>query len=248
MQQNGFIATPNIQGVDLIVLDDWIWGKVFKGGKPLAYVTVDSARSDEQLAKNLTQARQADLVLVDSDRLEKYYSLSQPVKRFAYAVNENLYRPHHKNFDVAFLCWPTPERRVVRNRLEEICERRGWSLLANTYQDPLDYADALGLAKVVVHKAHVEQARTWRVFDVMATKSCLLTNPIPLIDGDGIHPNEHYAEYYDGEDLEYKLDALLNTNQWEAMAETGYNYVIEHHTWTARAKELRQMLHEVLGL
>ena len=170
------------------------------------------------------------------------------MKRFAYAVNENLYRPHHKNFDVAFLCWPTPERRVVRNRVEEICNRRGWSFLGNTYQNPLDYADALGLAKVVVHKSHVEQARSWRVFDVMATKSCLLTNPIPLIDGDGIAPNVHYAEYYDAEDLEYKLETLIWRASGRRMAETGYQHVIEHHTWGVRAKQLRYMLHEELGL
>jgi len=248
VQPNGFVAHPNIQDVDLIVLDDWVWGKVFKGGRPLAYVTVDSARSDEQLSRNLQQARQADLVLVDSDMLNKFRANGQPVRRFAYAVNENLYHPHHKNYDVAFLCWPTPERRAVRDRVEDICNRRGWSFLGATYQNPLAYADALGLARVVVHKSHVEQARSWRVFDVMATNSCLLTNPIPLIDGDGIRPNEHYAEYYDAGDLEYKLECLLTNDTWKQMSETGYQHVLAHHTWKTRAQELRQMLSEELGL
>jgi len=101
---------------------------------------------------------------------------------------------------------------------------------------------------VVVHKSHVEQARSWRVFDVMATNSCLLTNPIPLIDGDGIRPNEHYAEYYDAGDLEYKLECLLTNDTWKQMSETGYQHVLAHHTWKTRAQELRQMLSEELGL
>ena len=244
----GFVAHPNIQDVDLLVMDDWIWGKVYKGGKPMAYVTVDSARSPEQLQRNLTQARQADLMLIDSDRLEKFRDVGKPVRRFAYAVNEKLFTPKVKTFDVAFLCWPTPERRVIRNRVEEICNRRGWSFLGNTYQNPLDYASALGLAKVVVHKAHVEQARSWRVFDVPATRGCLLTNPIPLIDGDGLQPGVHYAEYWDAEDLEAKLESLLTDGAWEQMAETGYEHIVKHHTWKVRARELRQIVHEELGL
>ena len=246
VQPSGFVATPNIQGVDLIMLEDWIFGKIYKGGRPMVYWIIDSARSDEQLAKNVQQARQADLVLIDSDRTEKFYQLTQPVRRMAYAVNEQVYHPHAKHYDVAFLCWPTPERRKMHDMVHEICERRGWSLLSGTY-DNRSYADALGLSRVVVHKSHVEQARSWRVFDVMATKSCLLTNPIPLIDGDGIRPNEHYAEYYDAEDLEYKLEALVSGG-WEPMAETGYQHVMAHHTWATRAKELRQMIFEELHL
>lgn len=244
----GFVAHPNIQGVDLLVLDDWIWGNVYKGGRPMAYVTVDSARSDDQLERNLRQARQADIVLVDSDRLEKFKDNGKPVRRFAYAVNEQLFAPRVKTFDVAFLCWPTPERRVIRNRVEEICHRHNWSFLGNTYQNPLDYAAALGLAKVVVHMQHVAQARSWRVFDVPATLGCLLTNPIPLIDGDGIQPGIHYAEYWDTDDLEFKLEGLLTNGAWEQMAETAYEHIMAHHTWKVRAAQLRQMLHEELGL
>jgi hypothetical protein len=227
---------------DLAVLDDWTFGSVNHPTMPLAYVVVDSARSDVQLHRNLKQAEQADLVLVDSDELSKFSR--RKARRFAYAVNETLFYPRPKEYDVAFLCWPTPERRVIQMVCQEICDRRGWKFLTGTYEKAEDYARAIGSAKIVVHKAHVEQARSWRVFDVMASRGCLLTSHLPSVSDDGIVAGVHYHEYKSVYDLEPIIDNLLDGNTWESAARNGYGHIIAYHTWRARAMQFRQILAE----
>lgn len=70
---------------NLVILDDWIWGQFKNLHVPLAYVTVDSARSPAQFERNKAQARWADLLLIDSDELSKFKVIGKPVRRFAYA-------------------------------------------------------------------------------------------------------------------------------------------------------------------
>ncbi len=247
VQPIGFNAKVDRKAYDLVVLDDWIFGTVKTNGVPLAYVVVDSARSDEQLERNLRQAEQANIVLVDSDDLHKFKHV-KPAFRFAYAVNEQLYYPRPKLYDVAFLCWPTPERRQVCDQARAVCVKHGWSFLTGTYANYQEYAAALRSAKVVIHKAHVVNARSWRVFDVMASRGCLLSSPLPLVSGDGIADGVHYATYQDKSDLEYRLDQLLTDDCWEELAENGYRQVLECHTWATRAQQLRELVERKLGL
>jgi hypothetical protein len=269
VKEAGFELKVERGKYDLAVMDDWIFGTVEKQGTPLAYVVVDSARSAGQLCRNQGQAAQADLILVDSDELWKF-KLGRAARRFAYAVNEKLYYPRTKEYDVAFLCWPTEARRAVCEQAREICGRHGWSFLTGTYVNYWDYAAAIGSARVVVHKAHVEKARSWRVFDVMASGGCLLSSPLPRVEGDGIEEGVHYAVYQDGEGMEEQLKKLLGKERlnvgrlegsnvagceglfdrrgWARMAAAGYRHVLEKHTWTARARELREIIHEELGI
>lgn len=241
----GFHAAPK-PGADLIALEDWIFGNVAKQGIPMAYWVIDSGRSSAQLERNRRQAMQADLILVDSDRLENFSGMGVPARRCAYAVNEQLYKPVEKDIDVAFLCWPTPERRAIQFAAERICKAHGWSFLTGTF-DQLVYAEQLARAKIVVHFQHVKNSRSWRLFDVMATRGCILSSVIPLIDGDGIKPGVHYAEYRDEADLESRLIELMG-GEWVHIAETGYNHVMKYHTWETRAAELRALLSQELGL
>lgn len=229
---------------DLVVLDDWVFGQFKNKHVPLAYVTVDSARSDVQLSRNRNQAAQADLILVDSDRLDRFAGMDKPVRRFAYAVNEQLFFPREKVYDVAFLCWPTEARRIVAAQCAEICKRRGWSFVSGTFEWN-DYARFLSSAKIVVHKPHVENARSWRVFDVMAARGALLTMPLPTVDGDGIAAGMHYLEYHNPSELEQQLSYLMEDEHWRQFAENGYEHVMQHHTWRTRSAQLRAMLDEV---
>lgn len=241
--KDGFSIEIKDTRPDLIVLDDWIFGKVVHPSAPLAYVVVDSARSQAQFQRNLEQARQADLVLVDSDDVSRFDNIHHPARRFAHAVNDRLFFPHEKVYDVAFLCWPTNERRPVQRECQAICDRHRWSFVTGTYDWP-DYARFLSSAKVVVHKAHVVNARSWRVFDVMAARGCLLSSHLPAVSGDGIVQNVHYREYTP-ETLEDELAYLLTGDHWQDIAQAGYQHVTEHHTWRARAPQLRGILAEV---
>lgn len=235
---------------DLVVLDDWIWGQFKNLKTPLAYVIVDSARSLAQLERNREQARFADLLLIDSDDLDKFRSWGKPARRFAYAVNEQLYMPREKTYDVAFLCWLTDERRIVQNACREICARRGWSFVTNDHgaYDWPDYARFLSSAKVVVHMPHVKAARSWRVFDVMASRGALLTLPLPDVSGDGLISGTHYRTYNNMKSLESELTYLLEDGRWQAIGLAGWNHIMANHTWRIRAKQLRETLHEALNL
>jgi spore maturation protein CgeB len=83
------------------------------------------------------------------------------------------------------------------------------------------------------------------VFDVMASRGCLLTSPLPIISGDGLNPSTHYREYMNDEQLERELVKLLDGGEWEPIAEAGYQHILAHHTWRIRAAQLRGTLTEV---
>lgn len=229
---------------DLVVLDDWIWGEFKNLKTPLAYVIVDSARSAAQFERNRIQARFADLILSDSDDLWRFKAWGKPARRFAYAVNEQLFMPRDKVYDVAFLCWPTDDRRIVQEWCDDICKRHNWRFLTGKYEWQL-YAQALSSAKVIVHRSYVKAARSWRVFDVMACRGCLLSSPLPDVSGDGLIAGEHYRTYNNAASLESELIYLLNDGRWEQIGAAGYRHVMENHTWRIRAAQLRETLREV---
>lgn len=210
----------------------------------MAYVTVDSPRSQAQLDRNRAQAKDASLILVDSDKLESFDGLGKQARRFAHAVNDHLFIPREKVYDVAFLCWPTDDRRMVQRWCADICRQHGWTFVTGTY-DWDHYARFLSSAKVVVHRAHVVNGRSWRVFDVMASRGCLLSSPLPEVSGDGLVSGEHYREYTSRETLEWQLIDLISNRGWESIADEGYRHVMAHHTWRKRAAELRQTVDEV---
>jgi hypothetical protein len=234
---------------DLVVMDDWIFGEVRNRSLPMAYVIVDSARSQAQFARNVRQAKYADLLLVDSDELRQFKTIPyKPVRRFAHAVRTDLFYPQEKKYDVGFLCWPTPERREVADHLAQFCRAKGYSFITGTWADTGGYAEAIRSACIVVHKAHVEAARSWRVFDVLASGGCLLSSPLPTVSGDGIANGEHYHTYRDLQELEQQAESLLTSGAWMETAKRGYDHVLTHHTWPIRATQLRQMADELTGV
>jgi spore maturation protein CgeB len=159
-------------------------------------------------------------------------------------VNEHLFMPREKVYDVAFLCWPTDERREVQKACGEICRKHGWVFFTGTY-DWNDYARFLSSSKVVVHMPHVKNARSWRVFDVMASRGALLTMPLPDVSGDGLINGTHYREYINTDTLERELISLLDYGAWKIVGEAGYDHVIKNHTWRTRSAQLRETLREV---
>jgi spore maturation protein CgeB len=92
---------------------------------------------------------------------------------------------------------------------------------------------------------HVKLGRSWRVFDVMASRGALLTMPLPDVSGDGLNAGEHYREYVNTETLERELVYLLDGGHWSRIGMLGYQHVIANHTWSIRAAQLRETLREV---
>ena len=68
-------------------------------GPPLIYVAIDSTLSDRHYEERLETARKADCVLVDHDRLERFYGCRR-VERWNYCVNNLLFKPQPKSVDI----------------------------------------------------------------------------------------------------------------------------------------------------
>jgi spore maturation protein CgeB len=112
-------------------------------------------------------------------------------------------------------------------------------------REGVEYAMALSGAKINVSLARTATNRPHRTFDVMASRSCLLTSALPVISGEEREAGVHYAEFYDADSAMDAIAILLDSHEWCDFAEAGYALVREKHTWAVRATELRQIFYEV---
>ena len=237
---------------DLVFHEDTkAWGS-FVGDRsrlPVVYMVRDSTLSEDHYRVRVQQAReQADLILVDWDRLERFEGLGVPVRRLSHCVNERLFRDYGepKIIDVAFhmACKGCPGRAELRDWLREFCAARGYSYAAGIMIGE-EYPKALSRAKIVVNLERTPDTRAHRVFDALACRTCLLTSPEPEVSGEVRQAGLHYVEWRTYEELGEQIDVLLKTGAWENYARHGYWLVHQHHTWWIRAGELRKILLEV---
>ncbi len=252
----GFQADANgMVGYDLIFQEDGGPLGFANRKPPLVYLAVDSTLSDAHYQTRLERARQADLILVDHDRLERFAGIGKPIRRWAYCVNDQLFRPLEKSLDVVFHCSAGArsgqpggvERARLRSRLHDVCQQAGWSYRSGAVGIGL-YAEDMGRGRVVVNWPRTMLNRPHRVFDAMASGACLLTGEIPIVDGDDVVENVHYAVFRSNKELDDWLSRLLQDETWRQFARNGHDLVMRKHTWAVRARELRQILSEELGL
>jgi hypothetical protein len=233
---NGFtLDRGKLKGHDLIFLEDWVHGEFTGDGPPVAYWIVESNSSPRREANYHAYAERANLVLLDQDRLDGW---PVPAHRLAYAVNEHVFRPLEKTIDVAYHVQKTPERDEVGKWLADFCKARGYSY-ASGWLPVREYAESMGRARVVVHYDHRPQCRSHRVFDALACGACLVTSPLPEIDGDGFKLSEHYLEWHNQDELGRLIDWSLKNRE---TAMRGYHKVLTCHTWATRAKQLWAIL------
>ncbi len=229
---------------DFIVIEDWAWPNlVGQTEKPLLYVVVDSNTSTRRLAVYQQYAAhiRARVILVDQDELKNFCQIG-PSYRWAYAVNEMVFHPLDKTVDVAYHCARTPERSALGDYLACWMKDRPYIYTTGCNFSIAVYAALLGRAKICVHLGTHPQCRSHRLFDALASGCCLLTSPLPYIDGDGLCPGVHYEVFHSPGELTDKIAVLLSTGHWQEIAERGREYVLAHHTWTTRAEELKAIL------
>lgn len=245
------------KGYDFIFHEDGgNWGEFRGNALPILYHVIDSTLSEEHHYKpRYEQAKQANLILVDHDRLERFTGTGKKAVRFEYAVNDKVFKDYglEKTTDVAFHCGGSDERQRVRVRLHEICAAHGWKYTSGVL--PLvEYAQAMNRAKIVVNWPRAEGNRPHRVFDAMACKSYLLTHRLLWIDEGLTHNDpvfkENYWDYYDFEELEERLTILLGrfASRIESWSHDGWVQIQKHHTWAVRAQQLRELVKQEFGL
>jgi len=241
---------------DLVFIEDVSKGvDLRKLGMPVVYHSIDDTLSEGHLNQRVKQAGMADLTLVDHGQLNRFKSACGKARRFNYCVNDQICKPLEKEIDVAYHCgsgesrnYPGgKERNELRRTLDCICKHNDWSYRSGVMGFP-EYTKSMGRARVVVNWPRTVINRPHRVMDAMACGAALLTGPIPMVEGDGFVEGVHYESFRTELELETKLDELLRWQNWEGTAQAGHELVMERHTWQVRARELRQMLNEELGL
>ena len=239
------------KGYDLIVYEDAKISGFFAGVAqiPVAYVVVDSTLSEDHYRHRRHEAhKNADLVLVDWDGLQRFKSERYHVARWSHCVNDRYFKPGPgKDIDIGSFQGPTQERREVNRWLADYaasrglrfeCGKRGWD----------DYARDMARSKVVINVNRSLSTRGHRMFDTMACRSCLVSSPAPAVPFEPRKPGRDYVQYRSYADLEHKLDNLLLNEEWAQYAEAGYKLVQRWHTWTVRARQLREILKATVGL
>ena len=219
---------------------------------PVLYYVVDSTLSEEhhQMRRQVA-GRNADLILVDHDRLERFAHLGKPVRRLSYCVNERFYAGtgEPRMTDVCYHCRSTghAQRQKLEQWLAEFCKRRGYRCTVGK-REPVLYAQSFNTSKIAVSLARTPVNRPHRVFDVMAAGACLVTSRLPSVSSEERTAGVHYVEFSDFDGLGRAVDRLLESGDWEQIAEAGHTLVMERHTWAVRARELREMVADVFGI
>lgn len=237
----------NFVDVDAVVWEDArVIGTVTGGAPvPVVYMVGDSTLTDDNYQDRFAQAQQSDLILVDWDRLDRFEGTGKPVKRLAYCVNERLFYPRDKVIDVGFYCNITDERRDLHEWLATFCAARGYTF-AGGRRVGEDYCQAIGETRVNVNLNRNPETRAHRCYDVMASRSCLVTSPMPHVSGEDWINQVHYLEWTDWDHLGSTLDAVLSSGLWESIATRAYAYA-HAHTWAVRAAELYTILTEFIS-
>jgi glycosyltransferase involved in cell wall biosynthesis len=243
---------------DLIFHEDGgNWGKWTNtsGGPPIVYMVIDSTLTSDHYRARHAQAKQAALVLVDHDRLERFADCGPPVRRFCYCVNDRVFRPYswNKTQDLNFHCTTggnhvgSDARRQVRRFLDRVAREYNYTYRSGGIALE-DYARSLNASKVTVNLPRTTANRPHRILDAMAAWSCVLTAPFGHVPEDGIYDNEHFKRFRELEDLDDAVVDLIESGAWREFADAGHKHVMARHTWATRAEELREMLKCELSL
>ena len=254
----GLVETREYRAYDLIFHEDTAsaggYMRSKAGDPPIVYLDIYSTLSEKHYQDRMKFARQADLVLIDHDRLERFRACGKPVRRLNYCVNDHIFKPQEKTLDVVYHCSAGESRGLpgghkrneLRAFLGEYAKSAGISLRTGAVGLE-EYAANMGFAKVVVNWPRTALNRPHRIFDAMACRAAMLTGTIPTVDGDDLVFGKHYLDFDSTEELVIGLKTLLD-GVWESCADAGYELVMKRHTWSARAQELRLILREELGL
>ncbi len=234
---------------DLLLQEDrGSWGK-YLGPLPKVILILDSIISDEHYWWRLEQAEQMDMTLVDQDRLERF----PDSVRLSHCVNDHLFRPReNRDIDLNFRCANKKKvgdgtRQKLRLLFQDWANETGHNYVHKPAH-PQPYAEDQGSSKIVANWPRTPDNRGHRVFNAMAGKACAVTGVLPELSDEERTPGVHYIEVEHWEDMPKVCGALLESGEWERIADNGYKLAMEKHTWTVRAKELRQILKERLGL
>jgi len=249
---DGFGPASELNEFDLVVQEDAGPKRYSRLTAPLAYVAIDSTLSPDHLESRLPRAENADLILVDHAPIGDFNMLGIPVRRWNYCVNDSLFKDYGegRDIDVSFHCGGrnSEERQQLRLILADYCQASGLVFQSGVLH-PTDYARAMARSKIVVNWPRHPNNRPHRVFDAMACGACLVTGRLPKVDGDYLSLGLDELQQVDQlEDVTRAIGYMFDTGKWEELAQKGQRLIAHHHTWAIRARQLREIIREELGI
>lgn len=237
---------------DLIFYEDGKLHGQFVGASdiPIAYHVVDSTLSDDHYLIRRDQATRCDLILLCHEPFERF-DVGRPVRRLSHCINTKYFTDWHQDrvVDVSFHCrtkgdWERPR---MQEWLKNFCRNEQYSYDYGLRKG-IDYGKAFNRSRITVNWSRTELNRPHRVLDAMGCRTCLLTRALPHVAGEPKEAGVHFAEFSDYASLGEQIKHLLDSGEWHRIADAGYNLVHREHTWSVRAKQLRKILREELGL
>lgn len=244
---------------DLVVVEDSSSGLVThdRHAPPVVFLSIDSTLSDMHYTQRLEHARRADLVLVDHDSPARFASACSRVLQFPFCVNDHVFYSGttDKTIDVNFHCASGAhkghpggvERDGIRGYLDGVCKDGGYRYVSGTSPLP-EYAEEMRRSKVVVNWPRTPINRPHRIFDAMASGACVITGVLPPVIEDMRRVDVHYLEYENKEELPGLLHLALKVGRWKEYAEAGKDLVDKYHTWSIRARQLREIVKREFGI
>lgn len=207
---------------------------------PLVYYVGDSTLTHGHFEHRYMQSRQADLIMVDWDGLDRFAHDNVPVLRLPYCVNDRMFIPRKKTVDVGFYASTTGERSELHDWLKSFCEQRGYSFSGGR-REANEYVEAIASTRANVNLNRNPETRAHRCYDVMCCASALVTSPMPPVSGEEWIAGLHYWDWRTLGQLETLLDWLIGEGHWEATAARA-KWHAEQHTWAKRAEQLHALL------
>jgi len=231
------------RGFDLIFWEDWALN-TWEGENaiPIYAAIVDSNTSAKRRKSYTARAMQSDVLLIDQDKLTPFGKTGRPAFRWQYAVNEHVFAPRQKTVNVGYHVVHTDGRAALTNPIRQHCRMMGYSLTDGGNFTIDQYANFIGSAQIVVHKSTREQCRSHRFFDALASGACLLTDRVWAVQEDRFLPGTHFVEWTNVNHLQSRITELLESGQWEVIANAGREHVLRFHTWRTRAEQLKGII------
>lgn len=256
----------DLKDFDLIFHEDYPYGDYYNRSIPVIFLSIDSTLSEQHFDDRFNQSKKSDLILVDHDDLNRYSGLKKSIYQFPYCVNDKVfysgYDYNHKDDrertnDIAFHCSTSAhagsdERKRIRQLLHELAQKHHWIYKSGVLDLP-DYANSFRSSKIVVNQSRTPINRPHRIFDAMACGAMVLSSPLPQTKTDKLDYDKgdnNYLQFYNDEDLEANLKCLLFDipNVISDIANNGYNTIMQNHTWSIRAKQLREIINKEFGI
>lgn len=250
----------DLKEFDLVFHEDYPYGDYYNQSIPIVFLSIDSTLSKQHFDDRHSQARKSDLVLVDHDDLSRYSDLKRPVYQFPYCVNDKIFFRYAwenettRSTDIAYHCSTSnhagnEERKRIRRLLGDLSVKHNWVYRSGVLSIE-DYAESFRTAKIVVNQSRTPTNRPHRIFDAMACGAMVLTSPLPYIKDDKLDSFKDFADFEIDKELEDMLSHFLDGNNkgLEAISNFGYHTVMQNHTWSIRAKQLREIINKEFGI